>query len=472
MASVNYYIDGNNVELWLDGLSIYDADGYEIQWTRRVNWTLYNVSTGNSRQADSYVDISPGNTKGGYYTFSSIPKGTFQATVSITNAETGAYVTSLASEMFSVGDSGGESGGESGEWSLVSNSIGLLGDDETEKEIEFTLNQQHMCRYAVTFNYSGIAKVYSLGSVDVIGYMGTSSSFDYIKGEPTSYSVFDDESSAYGNNFSFSLYVQKGITYYLWVRSFDGIDSGTVWLYIEPPTGSLSGWRIDSSWISTTPLSNAVVEEIFLESYVTYRRAVIFEKSGYATFCSCCTDISVFASSFISVTPEWDDVNATPKDSLKGFDPIEPYDNNFTYKYRVTAGETYYVWVRKRDTSQNDASTILYIGPPSHSTHPQGGRPNNFSWTYPKEKGGEFNLTATEWNSFCARFNAFLQYKYQATLLFEFAHPGDELTASMFNNVWNRMQSFYGSIRPNPAYPGGAVTADMMNSLVSYLNSL
>ena len=67
-------------------------------------------------------------------------------------------------------------------------------------------------------------------------------------------------------------------------------------------------------------------------------------------------------------------------------------------------------------------------------------RPSNFSWTYAKTSGGNFNLTAAEWNSFTSSINLFRVYKNLGNYTFTSAVSGNNFTATIFNQARKRIE--------------------------------
>ena len=100
-------------------------------------------------------------------------------------------------------------------------------------------------------------------------------------------------------------------------------------------------------------------------------------------------------------------------------------------------------------------------------------RPQNFSWTYSKSSGGNFNLTAAEWNSFTSRINEFREYCDLSNYSFTTAYQGNTFTAAMYRQARTAIQAIdgYGGYIPYVS-SGDEITAYMMNVLVSELNAI
>lgn len=123
--------------------------------------------------------------------------------------------------------------------------------------------------------------------------------------------------------------------------------------YVEPedPTWTLSTDTIGS-------ISDSHNEYFYANAYYFYRYKISFTTSGTATFY---TDSSGDTYGFLSKSTGWDDVEGEPTSILASNDDGD--DRNFKFTYDVTAGTTYYLWVRYYSTSTS-GYIDLYIDPP------------------------------------------------------------------------------------------------------------
>lgn len=135
----------------------------------------------------------------------------------------------------------------------------------------------------------------------------------------------------------------------------------------------------------------------------------------------------------------------------------------------LTPGYTYYAKiyvVNSYDDFSYPASITISV--------PSKTRPSNFSWIYPKTKGGSFNLTAAEWNDLTSRINAFRDYQFLTEYSFSTAYKDDPFTAAMYRQARTAIRALDGRESDDIpyVYSGDTITADMMNILVSELNSV
>lgn len=239
-------------------------------------------------------------------------------------------------------------------WDLSTGAFGAISSSVSDS---FYLGEMQMYRYSVTFNYSGTATIYTEGSVDTYGYFGTSSSFDDYDGVPNSYYESDDDSNGSGN-FLITYNVTAGTTYYVWIRSYSGDDTGYVDLYIDPPART---WTLSGTSLGTISANKTV--SLSISSYTLYRRTVTFSKSGTAKFYTTGTSTDTYG--YLSTSSSWDNTTGRPTDYLKSDDDSNGAPN-FLISYEVTAGTTYYVWVRGYSATTT-GSTTLNIEPPADS---------------------------------------------------------------------------------------------------------
>ncbi len=116
-------------------------------------------------------------------------------------------------------------------WTLVAGAFGTI---SSEASASFTLGTKQMRRYSVSFENSGSANFFAMGSEDTWGYLSTTTGFDSTNGMPTSY-LAEDGTSGPGDNFAITYNVTAGTTYYIWVCESYGESTGTIQLYVQPP---------------------------------------------------------------------------------------------------------------------------------------------------------------------------------------------------------------------------------------------
>ena len=132
------------------------------------------------------------------------------------------------------------------DWNLISESLGEL--NESSISVDVALQSKTMYRYSVTFKNGGTVTVFSSGSLDTYGYFGTTKEFDNTDGSPQSYIVCDDDHGE-ESNFSFLQNVNPSTRYYIWVRGYEGDETGIISLHVVPPAAAVdvSPWTWDKS---------------------------------------------------------------------------------------------------------------------------------------------------------------------------------------------------------------------------------
>ena len=121
------------------------------------------------------------------------------------------------------------------------------------RQLGYLIEPYRMECYYCKFSQSGTATFYTTGTLNTIGYLGTSSYFNSGAGEPTSYLTKDDNSGD-GDNFRIEWDVTAGTYYYIWVRCKDPRDAGSTVLNIEfAEESSITKW----DWYSSNGTASA-----------------------------------------------------------------------------------------------------------------------------------------------------------------------------------------------------------------------
>lgn len=228
------------------------------EYKRKVDWVIYNLSSGGLSVDHATEYISPFKEYGGDYTVTGLSKNTkYQATCRVCGIVNGTevYLNSFASAPFyTKGDSGGGSSGggtdEPDGWYLTETNLGTLDGDCSR---DFYLGAYQVRRFQVKFAESGTVKFYTTGSVDTLGILTTYPTFDEGFGEPEDqdeWLVYNSDALD-GTNFYFEYDVKVNTPYYVWVRGYDwnGEDYGDVVLHIDVPYDSTSVEKWD--WYSS-----------------------------------------------------------------------------------------------------------------------------------------------------------------------------------------------------------------------------
>lgn len=319
----------------------------------------------------------------------------------------------------------------------------------------FELVENEMIVYTVTFAYGGLAIFSTTGSVGTWGFLCDeypSSVFDYDEGVPKTYLAQQD--GAYGD-FVFSWLVSPNTTYYVCVRGSFGNETGSVQLHIDPPTGG--AWTVTESSI-TEPLTEDISQNMTLTPYELKRLTVRFAESGKAYFYTVGSlDVEGYLTSGNNTTA--DKANGKPASSYEFNDNGGgAHAYSFKIPYDVVAGVDYHIWVRCSLADKSGTTLFRIIVP------------GDFSWTHPKIKGKEFNLTATEWHNLMHRID-FIRRNRRMSGYGVSVSKGDTVTARIIDRARLAMQDIegYGTYVPE-AVKGEPITAELMNAIVSELN--
>lgn len=121
----------------------------------------------------------------------------------------------------------------------------------------YTLQPGNGYYMAVRFQTAGTAVFYTEGSnLDDIGYLTSSNSgYDSSNGTPYNIVAQNDDGGT-GNNFRIEYSVTANTTYYLWFRMFRTTGSGSITLYVVPPSAQTGGYvyiYTGSAWVRAKP---------------------------------------------------------------------------------------------------------------------------------------------------------------------------------------------------------------------------
>ena len=123
--------------------------------------------------------------------------------------------------------------------------------------------------------------------------------------------------------------------------------------------------------------------------------------------------------------------------------------------------------------------STAWIGAQTFTTPSQSGggdtktRPNNWYWQSVVSSGATISLSASEWNAFCDRINAFREYAGLSAYYFTSVYRGLPISAAIVNQARDAIAAV-NSARGVPArvYSGDTISAAFFQNLQSALNSI
>ena len=144
----------------------------------------------------------------------------------------------------------------------------------------YHITAQYNVEYVMSFVGSGTLKLSTAGSTPVSGYIGVSDTgFDPQSGIPRSYS-----NSSVGNpNFTITMNVTAGTTYYLWFKGNDETIDGDITFTLEVPPPSSAVWR-SSDRASIINPSGTATDMISMTAGYVYKTLIQFASSGEVSF--------------------------------------------------------------------------------------------------------------------------------------------------------------------------------------------
>ena len=115
-----------------------------------------------------------------------------------------------------------------------------------------------------------------------------------------------------------------------------------------------------------------------------------------------------------------------------------------------------------------------WLGATTFTTAKSGStRPSDWSWQSTIGSGKTVKISASEWNNFCSRINAFRTYKGLSSYSFTSATQGADISAAIVNQAWTAINAISGhGTMPSKAVSGGPMYASFFTGLASALNAI
>lgn len=117
------------------------------------------------------------------------------------------------------------------------------------------------------------------------------------------------------------------------------------------------------------------------------------------------------------------------------------------------------------------AQSFTTGGSPDPGPGPSNPRPANWSWWSSIYCGGLIQISANEWNAFCARINAFRAYRGLSFYNFTLAGSGTPIYAYMVNQARDAVWDMNYSV-PDQVRSGDPITASFFLGLQNALNMI
>lgn len=218
----------------------------------------------------------------------------------------------------------------------------------------YHITAQYNVEYVMSFTGSGTLKLSTAGSTPVSGYIGVSDTgFDPQSGIPRSYS-----NSSVGNpNFTITMNVTAGTTYYLWFKGNDETIDGDITFTLEVPPPSSAVWR-SSDRASIINPSGTATDMISMTAGYVYKTLIQFASSGEVSFYSETTSgpgklVGYLTEADGGINPS----TGVPYGTIVASD--DSGDGDFEFNHNVHAGRSYYLWVRATSITAHGTITDI-----------------------------------------------------------------------------------------------------------------
>lgn len=184
------------------------------------------------------------------------------------------------------------------------------------------------------------------------------------------------------------------------------------------------------------------------------------------------TGFSLTTSSSSELQARWTAVSGATSYEVAIYSPTSSTYTSTTNSRLIgglLSSTTYYAYVRAYSAAGGWSAWSAYS-----SAKTKAGRPASWVWHLSKTSNTAFNITASEWNTFCTRINAFrVDYKEISSYSFTTAYSANRFTAAQYNEARNAING----MNPSTAIPafrsaGDVVNASDINTLRDSLNSI
>lgn len=333
--------------------------------------------------------LPPYETSAPYHTFGPLEDGDYTISVSYYYNGNEYYLPNQSGATITDITISGGGGGGGGDWQLYEERAGTV-----SSSFDFPYNNgfegMTLYRMSITFSQNVTVTFSTSGSADTIGWLSeyNQTGWDDTTGRPTDYVASDDDSGS-GSNFEFSYTCTAGNVYYLWYRTYGegGFVGSTITLSVNLGAPAQQ-WSYDGV-SGYSSLSSEVQKSISLSSMVGQYFGVSFRDAGTATISA----------------PSGSNIDLFVTDANYSFDTSDgyPFDygggkasSSLSHNINVTAGMTYYVWV-KGATSSTYGDVTITITPYS--------APTGWEEVYV----GDVNVTTTDrsFNRSCATMKTY-----------------------------------------------------------------
>lgn len=495
MASIYVYnIGSTSFSAQLIGLQTKDVD-----YTRKCQWNVRDKNNNSLYNKTEY--ITQGETEGVSHTITGLSSNaTYSVSCIVYRMNDDNTTTHLADFAETVttssGGSGGDSGGDEEEtWTIYNQ--GSKTSCSTDINTQMIFTQYRICKYTISFAYSGTATFYTSNSaVDTYVYLTQASNDNYIKvnGQPPSSDILAESDES-----TITYQVTAGTTYYVWVRDYYGTNTGSAILNITVPK--------QKSWSVTDKGSFDIADSpsVYISSGKRlYRYSTEVDENGEMTVMVTNPNAESVCL-YVTTGTFWDETTGIPYDII-----AEDKDNKVAVgvKFTASAYTTYYIWFGvTTDTVKAGATFYLMCSLEA---------PTIARWDWDSSNGDNTlsssqtidahnaltgtgierntrNFPHEVWDDMVDKVkdisdevvgwwdSASYGLSYANTKAIANSNGEYVLTANMFNTLRNNLEiagisekiglsKIPNSSIPHPVYAGGTVYGDYFLTLIDYMN--
>lgn len=327
-----------------------------------VDYFVYNIS----EESDAFptnVESSAIN-----HDFTKLLDGTWRVTVYavLTTGRVLRIPTKARGSTYAITITFGGSGGGGGEqvntWNIVSENLGII----DSPYVSFNYYDKYtLYRYRASFEYSGDVTFYSgtgttVELADPKGWITEyTTTYNSDAGQPPPSALVpgkyaEDDDSGGLSQFQMTLHVEAGTEYCFWFRLKDGANTGYTYVGIEPPSGSTTAWKYNSSYLDIRDISGTQTKDVRLQSYEGALFKVTFAAAGIARLSASIP--SQTAHVYVTTGQYSWAIDGVPL-TESGNKASEISGTSFT----VLPDTEYYVWIKGSSTSTRGTATVTIL---------------------------------------------------------------------------------------------------------------
>lgn len=277
-------------------------------------------------------------------------------------------------------------GGSSTQWDYIHYNLGSISASDTTT---YPIQEYYLNRIMFSPTQSGTLRVSSTGSTDIVAYLTMNTGFDPSTGEPTADTnpiTLNGNTGSTTTNIDFTAEVTSGSVYYLWIRGYSANMTGSTTVTVSPP----AAWSVYTMAGGNNLNATLMLETVPIYTKTLTRIEFSIKKAGSVRFYSTGqSDVQVY----LSTSTSYNSSTGVPNNgtiTLSGNTGTST--TNFDCTATLSAGTTYYLWVRCVSESSSGSICVVIV-PPTGGSVSGNGQVYIYVWNYSTNRGSWLEAT-------------------------------------------------------------------------------